>query len=122
MALALALVAAAAAAAARRRGENRRASAKRTVILGGGFAGSQIARDLRGKRRVTVVETKSYFEFVPGTPSAAAGAAPLRAATRFNLRANLRARRLLVPLTKVLGRGVAVERVRAGETVRVTSE
>lgn len=122
LALALALVAAAAAAAARRRSENRRASAKRTVILGGGFAGSQIARDLRGKRRVTVVETKSYFEFVPGTPSAAAGAAPLRAATRFNLRANLRARRLLVPLTKVLGRGVAVERVRAGEAVRVTSE
>ena len=122
LALALALVAAAAAAAARFRGENRRASAKRTVILGGGFAGSQIARDLRGKRRVTVVETKSYFEFVPGTPSAAAGAAPLRAATRFNLRANLRARRLLVPLTKVLGRGVAVERVRAGEAVRVTSE
>ena len=27
-----------------------------------------------------------------------------------------------MPLTKVLGRGVAVERVRAGEAVRVTSE
>ena len=46
------------------------------MILGGGFAGSQIARDLRGKRRVTVVETKSYFEFVPGTPSPARRARP----------------------------------------------
>jgi len=120
--LALALVVAAVAAAAARRARDASSRAKRTVILGGGFAGSQVARDLRGKRRVTVVETKSYFEFVPGTPSACAGSAPLREATRFSMRANLRARRLLVPLEKVLGRGVDVERVRAGERVRVTSE
>jgi len=41
---------------------------KRVVIVGGGFAGSNIARVLEKDKRfsVTLIDTKDYFEFTPG--------------------------------------------------------
>lgn len=39
---------------------------KRVVIVGGGFAGSAIARELETKFAVTLIDTKNYFEFTPG--------------------------------------------------------
>ncbi|MBI3334539.1 FAD-dependent oxidoreductase [Candidatus Pacearchaeota archaeon] len=39
---------------------------KRVVIIGGGFAGSTIARQLEGIFSVTLIDTKDYFEFTPG--------------------------------------------------------
>ena len=39
---------------------------KRVVIIGGGFAGSHIAKKLEKKFDVTLVDTKNYFEFTPG--------------------------------------------------------
>ncbi|RMD67596.1 hypothetical protein D6817_01145 [Candidatus Pacearchaeota archaeon] len=39
---------------------------KKVVVIGGGFAGSLIAKKLEGKFEVTLVDTKDYFEFTPG--------------------------------------------------------
>jgi|SRR3989344_3592038 len=39
---------------------------KRLVIIGGGFAGSTIARELEGKFSVVLIDSKDYFEFTPG--------------------------------------------------------
>jgi len=41
---------------------------KKIVIIGGGFAGSHVAKKLEKGRRfeVTLVDTKNYFEFTPG--------------------------------------------------------
>ncbi len=38
---------------------------KRVVIIGGGFAGSTIARKLQNNLNVTLIDTKEYFEFTP---------------------------------------------------------
>ena len=35
------------------------------MIVGGGFAGSKIARNLEGIFKVTMVDKKEYFEFTP---------------------------------------------------------
>lgn len=39
---------------------------KKVVIIGGGFAGSTIAKALENKFDVTLVDTKDFFEFTPG--------------------------------------------------------
>ena len=39
---------------------------KKVVIIGGGFAGSHVAKHLEKKFDVTLIDTKSYFEFTPG--------------------------------------------------------
>lgn len=39
---------------------------KRVVVIGGGFAGSYVAKRLEKKFDVTLVDTKDYFEFTPG--------------------------------------------------------
>lgn len=39
---------------------------KRVIIIGGGFAGSTIARLLEQTFAVTLIDTKNYFEFTPG--------------------------------------------------------
>ena len=38
---------------------------KRVVIVGGGFAGAYIARNLENKYDVVLIDTKDYFEFTP---------------------------------------------------------
>ena len=38
---------------------------KRIVIIGGGFAGSLIARKLQNRYSVTLIDSKDYFEFTP---------------------------------------------------------
>lgn len=39
---------------------------KKLVIIGGGFAGSYIAKKLEKRFDVTLIDTKDYFEFTPG--------------------------------------------------------
>src|SRR3989344_5415849 len=39
---------------------------KNLVVIGGGFAGSCVAKSLEKKFDVTLVDTKEYFEFTPG--------------------------------------------------------
>ena len=39
---------------------------KRLIIIGGGFAGSMIAKRLQYSFRVTLIDNKNYFEFTPG--------------------------------------------------------
>jgi NADH dehydrogenase FAD-containing subunit len=39
---------------------------KQVVIVGGGFAGSLIAKSLEQEFKVTLIDTKDYFEFTPG--------------------------------------------------------
>ena len=39
---------------------------KKILVIGGGFAGSYIAKKLEKKFDVTLVDTKDYFEFTPG--------------------------------------------------------
>src|SRR3989344_1181452 len=39
---------------------------KRLVVIGGGFAGSWVSKELEKKFSVTLIDTKSYFEFTPG--------------------------------------------------------
>ncbi|MBI5804292.1 FAD-dependent oxidoreductase [Candidatus Pacearchaeota archaeon] len=39
---------------------------KKIVVIGGGFAGSHIAKQLERKFDVILVDTKDYFEFTPG--------------------------------------------------------
>ncbi len=43
-------------------------NAKKVVIIGGGFAGAYVARELEKDRAlaVTLIDTKDYFEFTPG--------------------------------------------------------
>lgn len=43
---------------------------KRVVVIGGGFAGSKIAKSLEEDFNVTLVDTKDYFEFTPSILSA----------------------------------------------------
>ncbi len=38
---------------------------KRVVVIGGGFAGSTVARHLEKEFEVTLIDTKNYFEFTP---------------------------------------------------------
>jgi len=38
---------------------------KKIVIIGGGFAGSHIVRELENKFDVTLIDSKDYFEFTP---------------------------------------------------------
>lgn len=39
---------------------------KRVVIIGGGFAGSTLAKKIESKFEVTLIDNKDYFEFTPG--------------------------------------------------------
>jgi len=39
---------------------------KKVVVIGGGFAGSFVAKELEKKFKVVLIDTKSYFEFTPG--------------------------------------------------------
>lgn len=39
---------------------------KKVIIIGGGFAGSHIARKLEDRFDVTLIDSKDYFEFTPG--------------------------------------------------------
>ena len=39
---------------------------KRVVIIGGGFAGSMVARKLANKCDVTLIDTEDFFEYTPG--------------------------------------------------------
>ncbi len=39
---------------------------KRVVIIGGGFAGTLIAKKLQSHFAVTLIDSKNYFEFTPG--------------------------------------------------------
>ena len=39
---------------------------KRVVVIGGGFAGSFVAKKLQNKFKVTLIDSKDYFEFTPG--------------------------------------------------------
>lgn len=39
---------------------------KKVVVIGGGFAGSYVARELQNKFDVTMIDNKDYFEFTPG--------------------------------------------------------
>src|SRR3989344_4286946 len=39
---------------------------KKIVIIGGGFAGAYIAKNLEDKFDVSLIDTKDYFEFTPG--------------------------------------------------------
>lgn len=39
---------------------------KKVVVIGGGFAGSEVAKKLERKFDVTLIDTKDYFEFTPG--------------------------------------------------------
>ncbi|MCR4327285.1 MAG: FAD-dependent oxidoreductase [Nanoarchaeota archaeon] len=38
---------------------------KKVIIIGGGFTGSNVAKRLEKKFEVTLIDTKSYFEFTP---------------------------------------------------------
>ena len=55
----------------------RRAVPKRVVILGGGFAGITLARELAHKCAVTLIDIRDFFEYVPGVPGAIVGSKPL---------------------------------------------
>jgi len=39
---------------------------KRVIVIGGGFAGSHVVRELENKFNVTLIDSKDYFEFTPG--------------------------------------------------------
>jgi len=54
-----------------------RAVPKRVVILGGGFAGITLARELAHKCAVTLIDIRDFFEYVPGVPGAIVGSKPL---------------------------------------------
>jgi NADH dehydrogenase FAD-containing subunit len=51
---------------------------KRVLIIGGGFAGLQVVKDLAKKCEVTVVDVRDFFEYTPGVLSALVGGRPLR--------------------------------------------
>lgn len=86
------------------RGE--KAKRKKTVVIGAGFAGAALARELGEARDVRVLDAKEYFEFVPGTPAALAGNAPLRRISRGNRFAEKRERTLTVPYARILPKSV----------------
>ena len=50
---------------------------KRVVVLGGGFAGITLARELAHKCAVTLIDVRDFFEYVPGVPGAIVGSKPL---------------------------------------------
>ena len=39
---------------------------KKVVIIGGGFAGTTVAKKLNGKCNLTLIDTEDYFEYTPG--------------------------------------------------------
>ncbi len=39
---------------------------RRVLVVGGGFSGLLVARDLAKKFNVTVVDAKEFFEYTPG--------------------------------------------------------
>lgn len=39
---------------------------KKLIIIGGGFAGSKIAKELENNFKTTLIDGKNYFEFTPG--------------------------------------------------------
>lgn len=39
---------------------------KKLVVIGGGFAGSKIAKELENDFETTLIDTKDYFEYTPG--------------------------------------------------------
>lgn len=51
---------------------------KRVVVIGGGFAGMQIVKDLSFTCEVTLLDIRDYFEYTPGVLAAIVGGGPLR--------------------------------------------
>lgn len=51
---------------------------KRVVVIGGGFAGMQIVKDLSFACEVTLLDVRDYFEYTPGVLAAMVGGGPLR--------------------------------------------
>src|SRR5687767_11071478 len=39
---------------------------KKVVVIGGGFAGANVAKKLNGKCDLTLIDTEDYFEYTPG--------------------------------------------------------
>ena len=39
---------------------------KKVVVVGGGFAGTRVAKKLNGKCNLTLIDTEDYFEYTPG--------------------------------------------------------
>ena len=114
MSMAAAAAAAAATVLARRLASSE-STRKKTVVLGAGFAGCELARDLASSRDVRVLDVKEYFEYVPATPAALAGNAPLRRISNSNRFASKRERSLTVPYKKILPRSVGFTCVQSGE-------
>ena len=115
MSMAAAAAAAAAATVLARRLASSESTRKKTVVLGAGFAGCELARDLASSRDVRVLDVKEYFEYVPATPAALAGNAPLRRISNSNRFASKRERSLTVPYKKILPRSVGFTCVQSGE-------
>jgi len=91
-----------------------RASRGGTLILGGGFAGSYVAR-LLGKRGATIVSPENFMLYTPMLPEAASG--------------TLEPRHVVVPLRQmcphadlILGRAVAVDAARRRVQVETDEE
>jgi len=42
------------------------AGTRKVLVIGGQFSGTFVARDLRNKYHVTVVDAKEFFEYTPG--------------------------------------------------------
>lgn len=64
--------------AMKRRFDAIKSASKRVVVIGGGFAGMQIVKDLASACEVTLLDTRDYFEYTPGVLSALVGGGPLR--------------------------------------------
>jgi NADH dehydrogenase FAD-containing subunit len=60
-----------------RRRLNTISATKRVVVLGGGFAGITLARELAHTCAVTLIDVRDFFEYVPGVPGAIVGSKPL---------------------------------------------
>lgn len=74
---------------------------RKVIVLGAGFAGVQAAIDLRAHCDVEVIDGKEYFEFVPGTLAALAGARPMSMSTFADDAATRAQRAIMVPYAQI---------------------
>ena len=51
---------------------------KRVIVIGGGFAGMQVVRDLSKRCEVTLIDVRDFFEYTPGVLGALVGGGPCR--------------------------------------------
>lgn len=51
---------------------------KRVIVIGGGFAGMQVVRDLSRRCEVTLIDVRDFFEYTPGVLGALVGGGPCR--------------------------------------------